>query len=177
MDHIAVLALYDRDMREGAQPDGPGARIERAGRVVRQVASAEGWNGVVWSDLDEASADAAIAEQIAHYSGLDREFEWKLYGHDLPVDLGKRLRTAGFAPEPEETLMIGEVADLTLDGDPPEGVRFLPVTDRAASISSRTCTRRRSAPTAPGCDTSCSPGSRTTRTPSSPSSPWPVTHR
>ncbi|WP_405623012.1 GNAT family N-acetyltransferase [Streptomyces sp. NBC_00076] len=131
MDHIAVLALYDRDMREGAQPDGPGARIERAGRVVRQVASAEGWNGVVWSDLDEASADAAIAEQIAHYSGLDREFEWKLYGHDLPVDLGKRLRTAGFAPEPEETLMIGEVADLTLDGDPPEGVRFLPVTDRA----------------------------------------------
>ncbi|CAM5735907.1 N-acetyltransferase OS=Streptomyces alboniger OX=132473 GN=CP975_01605 PE=4 SV=1 [Streptomyces alboniger] len=131
MDHIAVLALYDRDMREGAQPDGPGARIERAGRVVRQVASAEGWNGVVWSDLDEASADAAIADQIAHYSGLDREFEWKLYGHDLPVDLGKRLKTAGFTPEPEETLMIGEVADLTLDADPPEGVRFLPVTDQA----------------------------------------------
>ena len=131
MDHTAVLALYDRDMREGARPDGPGARIERVGRVVRQVASAQGWNGVVWSDLDEESADAAIAEQVAHYSGLDCEFEWKLYGHDLPMDLGKRLGAAGFTPEPEETLMIGEVADLTLDAGPPEGVRFLPVTERA----------------------------------------------
>ncbi|MEU0211021.1 GNAT family N-acetyltransferase [Streptomyces canus] len=131
MDHVAVLALFDRDMREGAQPDGPGARVERVGGVVRQVAAEYGWNGVVWSDLDESSADKAIAEQIAYYSGLGREFEWKLYGHDLPVDLGQRLRAAGFTAEPEETLMIAEVADLTLDVEPPEGIRFLPVTDRA----------------------------------------------
>lgn len=131
MDHAAVLALFDRDMREGAQPDGPGARVERTGRVVRQVATEHGWNGVVWSGLDAASADEAIAQQIAYYTGLGREFEWKLYGHDLPVDLGQRLRAAGFTAEPEETLMIAEVADLTLDVRPPEGVRFLPVTDRA----------------------------------------------
>ncbi|MCD7444614.1 GNAT family N-acetyltransferase [Streptomyces lincolnensis] len=131
MDHAAVLALFDRDMREGAQPDGPDARVERTGGVVRQVSSAHGWNGVVWSDLDAAGADAAIAEQIAHFTALGREFEWKVYGHDLPVDLGKRLRAAGFTPQPEETLMIGEVADLTLDADPPEGIRVLPVTDRA----------------------------------------------
>jgi GNAT superfamily N-acetyltransferase len=131
MDHVAVLALFDRNMREGAQPDGPGTRVERVGRVVRQVAAEHGWNGVVWSDLDEASADKAIAEQIAYYTKLGLEFEWKLYGHDLPVDLGERLRAAGFTPEPEETLMIAEVADLTLDAEPPEGIRFLPVTDRA----------------------------------------------
>ncbi|MGX1472182.1 UNVERIFIED_CONTAM: GNAT superfamily N-acetyltransferase [Streptomyces canus] len=131
MDHVAVLALFDRDMREGAQPDGPGARVERVGGVVRQVAAEHGWNGVVWSDLDASSADKAIAEQIAYYTGLGREFEWKLYGHDLPFDLGQRLRAAGFTAEPEETLMIAEVADLTLDVDPPEGIRFLPVTDRA----------------------------------------------
>ncbi|MFJ8632112.1 GNAT family N-acetyltransferase [Streptomyces sp. NPDC093568] len=131
MDHAGVLALFDRDMREGARPDGPGALVERVGRVVRQVSSAHGWNGVVWSGLDEASADAAIAEQIAHFSGLGREFEWKLYGHDLPVDLGRRLRDAGFTPQPEETLMIGEAADLNLDAEPPQGIRILPVTDRA----------------------------------------------
>lgn len=131
MDHVAVLALFDRDMREGAQPDGPGAHVERDGRVVRQVAAEHGWNGVVWSDLDETNADKAIADQVAHYTGLDREFEWKLYGHDLPFDLGQRLRSAGFTPEPEETLMIAEVADLSLDVHPPEGVRFLPVTDQA----------------------------------------------
>ncbi|RSO03195.1 GNAT family N-acetyltransferase [Streptomyces sp. WAC 05379] len=131
MDHAAVLALFDRDMREGAQPDGPDARVERVGRIVRQVSSEHGWNGVVWSDLDAAGADAAIAEQIAHFSGLGREFEWKLYGHDLPVDLGRRLRAAGFVGRPEETLMIGEVADLNLDAEPPEGIRILPVTDSA----------------------------------------------
>jgi GNAT superfamily N-acetyltransferase len=131
MDHAAVLALFDRDMREGAQPDSPDARVERVGGVVRQVSSARGWNGVVWSDLDETSADEAIAGQIAYFSGLGREFEWKLYGHDLPVDLGERLRGAGFTAEPEETLMIAEVAALDLDARPPEGVRLLPVTDAA----------------------------------------------
>ncbi len=131
MDHAAVLALYDRDMREGAQPDGPGARIERVGGVVRQVADAQGWNGIVWSDLDAARADGAVAEQIRYYGDLGRTFEWKLYGHDLPIDLGQRLRTAGFTPEPEETLMIGEVSGLTFDTDPPEGIRLVPVTDQA----------------------------------------------
>jgi GNAT superfamily N-acetyltransferase len=131
MDHAAVLALFDRDMREGARPDGPGARVERTGNVVRQVSSPHGWNGVVWSALDETDADLAIAEQIAYFSGPGHEFEWKLYGHDRPVDLGQRLRAAGFVPEPEETLMIAEVADLDLDAEPPEGIRFAPVTDAA----------------------------------------------
>ncbi|WP_105968043.1 GNAT family N-acetyltransferase [Streptomyces geranii] len=131
MDHAGVLALYDRDMREGAQPDGPDARIERVGGVVRQVADAQGWNGVVWSDLDADTAEEAIAEQIRHYTALGHEFEWKLYGHDFPIDLGQRLRAAGFTPEPEETLMIGEVSALTFETEPPEGIRIAPVTDRA----------------------------------------------
>lgn len=100
--------------------------------MVRQVGSAHDWNGIVWSDLDEATADAVIAEQVRYFAELGREFEWKLYGHDLPVDLGKRLRAAGFTPEPEETLMVAEVADLTLDVEPPEGVRLVPVTEPTA---------------------------------------------
>ncbi|MFJ9536040.1 GNAT family N-acetyltransferase [Streptomyces sp. NPDC101225] len=131
MDHASVLALFDRDMREGARPDGPGARVERSGNVVRQLSTAHGWNGVVWSGLDETDADAAIAEQIACFSGLGRAFEWKLYGHDRPEDLGRRLRAAGFVPEPEETLMVAEVAALDLGAEPPEGIRLAPVTDAA----------------------------------------------
>ncbi|MFI1561865.1 GNAT family N-acetyltransferase [Streptomyces sp. NPDC020490] len=131
MDRSPVLALYDRRMREGARPDGPDARVERVGAVVRQVATAQGWNGVLWSGLDTAGADAAIAGQIAYFTGLGRAFEWKLYGHDLPVDLGRRLRGAGFVPLPEETLMIAEAADLDLDAEPPAGIRLLPVTDAA----------------------------------------------
>ncbi|MER6209935.1 GNAT family N-acetyltransferase [Streptomyces sp. NPDC001642] len=131
MDHASVLALHDRDLREGARPDGPGARVERVGGVVRQVADGHGWNGVLWSDLDIADADAAIAEQIAFYTGLGRDFEWKLYGHDLPTDLGQRLTAAGFAPEPQETLMVGEISELALDSQLPDGVRLLAATDPA----------------------------------------------
>ncbi|MFJ5309344.1 GNAT family N-acetyltransferase [Streptomyces sp. NPDC088350] len=132
MDLATVLALHDRDLREGARPDGPGARVERTGGVVRQVADEHGWNVVLWSDLDETDADAAIAEQIAYFTGLGRDFEWKLYGHDLPTDLGQRLTAAGFTPEPQETLMVGEITELTLDAQLPDGIRLLPVTDRAA---------------------------------------------
>ncbi|CAM5622571.1 GNAT family N-acetyltransferase [Streptomyces pilosus] len=131
MDNAAVLALFDRDMREGARPDGPGARVERVGAVVRRTAPGHGWNGILWSALTAADADAVIAEQIAYFTELGRKFEWKLYGHDLPADLGQRLVAAGFTPEPEETLMAGESAALTLGAGPPEGVRLVPVTDRA----------------------------------------------
>ncbi|MEV1178898.1 GNAT family N-acetyltransferase, partial [Nonomuraea sp. NPDC049784] len=101
-----MLELFDRQMRREARPDGPDARIERAGHVVRQVGPEHGWNGVLWSDLDERSADAAISEQVRHFGGLGRAFEWKLYGHDLPADLDRRLLAAGFTPEPTETLMV-----------------------------------------------------------------------
>lgn len=131
MDHAAVLALYDRDMREGARPESSGARVERTGGVVRHVGGEDGWSGVLWSDLDASDADAAIAEQIAYFTGLGHEFEWKLYGHDRPADLGRRLVAAGFTADPEETLMIGETADQLVDAQPPEGVRIVPVTDRA----------------------------------------------
>ncbi|MFF5372198.1 GNAT family N-acetyltransferase [Streptomyces sp. NPDC013187] len=131
MNHAELLALFDHDLRVGARPDGPGARVERTGGVVRQVASVGGWNGIVWSALDEAGADAAITGQIGHYTGLGLNFEWKLYGHDRPADLGRRLRAAGFTPGAEETLMIGEIGALALDAELPEGVSVVPVTDPA----------------------------------------------
>ncbi|MET7650168.1 GNAT family N-acetyltransferase [Streptomyces sp. NPDC005486] len=131
MDHAAVLALYDRDMREGARPESFDARVERTGGVVRHVGGEGGWSGVLWSDLDSADADAVIAEQVAYFTGLGHQFEWKLHGHDRPADLGRRLTAAGFTADPEETLMIGETSDQLVDAEPPEGVRIVPVTDRA----------------------------------------------
>ncbi|MFD0313098.1 GNAT family N-acetyltransferase [Streptomyces flavalbus] len=134
-DTAAVLARYDREMRESARPDGPGARVERAGRVVRQVAPAHGWNGVLWSGLDphsaDADVDAVIAEQVARYTALGHGFEWKLYGHDRPAGLARRLRAAGFTPEPAETLLVAETGDVPLDAEPPAGVRVVAVADAA----------------------------------------------
>ncbi|MFE7774944.1 GNAT family N-acetyltransferase [Streptomyces sp. NPDC057445] len=129
MNHEAVLALYDRQMRKGAPADGPGARVERTGRVVRQTGGDHGWDGILWSDLDADSADAAIAEQVRHFTSLGREFEWKLYAHDRPADLGRRLLAAGFEPEPEETLLAAETNRLLSGARLPEGIELREVTD------------------------------------------------
>ncbi|MEV2252902.1 GNAT family N-acetyltransferase [Streptomyces sp. NPDC050147] len=131
MDQAAVLATYDRQMRRDAQTDSPGARVERAGAVVRQIGAAHDWNGVHWADVDVATADDVIAEQVRYFTSLGREFEWKLHSHDLPTDLADRLLAAGFVPEPPETVLVAEVAELPTEPALPEGVRLLPVTDAA----------------------------------------------
>jgi GNAT superfamily N-acetyltransferase len=126
MDHDEARALFDR--QRSTPP-----RAERTAGVVRMVAERGGWDGIVHSALEETTADAAIAEQVAYFSALGREFEWKLYAHDRPADLGDRLLAAGFAPEPEETVMVAPVAgQFTGPGpDVPEGIEIREVTDNA----------------------------------------------
>ncbi|MFE9886585.1 GNAT family N-acetyltransferase [Streptomyces scopuliridis] len=131
MDHDAVLAAFDRRMRRDARPDGPGARVERVGEVVRQTGAAHDWHGVLWSDLTEDTAAGAIAEQIAYFTSLGREFEWKLYAHDRPAGLADLLSAAGFTPGPTEALMVAETGDAPAAPALPDGVRLLPVTDAA----------------------------------------------
>jgi ribosomal protein S18 acetylase RimI-like enzyme len=130
MDREAVLAAFDEQMRMSARAPGSGARIERAGSVVRYVATrADGWSAVLGSRLDEASADAAIAEQIRYFAEMGRTFEWKHYAHDLPLDLPRRLIAAGFAAGAEEALMVAESAGLDTAIAPPPGVRIVAVSD------------------------------------------------
>lgn len=50
--------------------------------------------------------------------------------HDLPPDLPDRLLAAGFTPEPVETLLVAEIADLGLDVLTPSGVDLLTVVDQ-----------------------------------------------
>jgi GNAT superfamily N-acetyltransferase len=131
MDHQAVLTLFDRQMRRDAAADSAGALVRRVGGVVRQSGDAHDWNGVLWSDLDEDSAPAAIAAQVEHFTALGREFEWKHYRHDRPATLPDLLLAAGFVPEPSEALMVAEATELTAPVELPEGVRLVPVTDAA----------------------------------------------
>lgn len=138
-DLLKVRAEFDSVMRREARPDTSDARVERAGAVVRQIVPGPGGNTVLWSDLDEHTADAVIAEQVAYFTELagrgeiaSAEFEWKLYGHDRPADLGDRLRAAGFVAEPAETLLVARVPELAgLSVEPPEGITLRVVTDEA----------------------------------------------
>ncbi len=129
MDREAVLAAYDEQIRRRPQPDGPGARVETDGAVVRQLSSADGWTGITWSGLDAATADAAIAGQLARFGEHGLPWEWKHYSHDAPLDLPARLEAAGFVPEEPEALLVAEIADLDLDAAAPEGIEVVTADD------------------------------------------------
>src|SRR5262249_31098911 len=127
MDRAAVLAAFNEQTRRNP-PAEPGTRVERDGSVVRIVdGDGYGWEGVVWSDLDDSTAGEAIARQVAYFG--ERRFEWKLYDYDAPADLRARLLRAGFVPEEPEALMIGEVAALPREPMLPDGVRLEVATD------------------------------------------------
>ncbi|MBT2368484.1 GNAT family N-acetyltransferase [Streptomyces sp. ISL-10] len=132
MDDTAVLALFDHQMRRRiTTPDTAGPLTERAGRVVRQTGADGDWSGVLFSELTADTADAEIAEQVRYFTERGLAFEWKLYSHDEPQDLGARLLAAGFTPEPEETVLVAEAGDLPSVPELPDGVRLEPVTGAA----------------------------------------------
>ena len=135
-DTAAALSAFDVQVRRSLHPDGSGAVGERAGPVVRWIpAGGEGWSGIVWSDLDAATADRVIAEQVAFYAARGEEFEWKLYSYDQPPDLAQRLLAAGFVAQDAESLMVAETARIAGPGGAdvvlPEGIRLVEVTDEA----------------------------------------------
>ncbi|WP_433833536.1 GNAT family N-acetyltransferase [Actinoplanes sp. CA-015351] len=131
MDHQAVLALFDRQMRVEARPETAGTTIEHAGRVIRYLGGDQDWNAVIWSDLDPATADETIDGEIRWFGERGLGFEWKHYGHDQPADLAGRLARAGFEPEGEETVMVAAIDELDLDTSPPDGIRFEEIVDPA----------------------------------------------
>lgn len=129
MDHAAALAAFD-EFRKAELTSVPGGRFERAGAVVLCVgAEPDNWSGIRWADLDEATADEVIAEQVRYFAELGQRFEWKYYTHDRPADLPDRLRRAGLEPGEPEALMVAEVSDIPTDLAPPEEIRIVPVTD------------------------------------------------
>lgn len=121
MTPAEILARFDAERADPAP--NPGVRYERVGSIIRAVGT---WNAVVFSWLTADTADAVIAEQVAFFRGLAveagpgagdtgaagtvageaRVIEWKVYGHDLPADLGPRLAAAGFEPDEPETLVV-----------------------------------------------------------------------
>src|ERR1700759_838387 len=114
-------------MRRDPAPE-PDSRIEQTAHLTRVVTDDHGWNGVLWADLAGIDPDAVIEAQVRRF-GPARTWEWKHYSYDQPPGLPGRLRVAGFAAEPAETLLVAEVADLDLETGPPAGVRLIPVTD------------------------------------------------
>ncbi|NUP19725.1 MAG: GNAT family N-acetyltransferase [Streptomyces sp.] len=110
-DTEILLAAYDGQMR-GAPPTPPtGVTYEQDGPLLRIVG---GFRGLVSGPrslgVRGAGLDRLIARQRDFFAARGEAVEWKIPGHDEPADLADRLSTAGFVPEPRETVLIGRVA-------------------------------------------------------------------
>jgi GNAT superfamily N-acetyltransferase len=122
-----ILARYDAQARAQVAPE-PGLGIERGAATVRMTGL---WDVVIYSQLTEATADAAIALEKARPLAPGRKLEWKVYGHDQPSDLAARLRKAGFEPDAPETLVAFDLRAELPTAELPQGVAIRRVTDRA----------------------------------------------
>ncbi|WP_211239279.1 GNAT family N-acetyltransferase [Actinokineospora inagensis] len=126
-----VRAAVDTQLRREVGPSSDSGAVERTARYTRQIGSGPlGWSGVVWSDLDETTADGVITAAVGWFRAAEGHAEWKLYHHDLPVDLPRRLAAAGLVAGPVEAVMVAE-ANAVPDFAPPAGVRLVDVTDDA----------------------------------------------
>lgn len=102
MDAQQILALYDQDRRE---VDIFGWQREQTASIVRHIA-ADGGGLIIFTDLDAASADQAIDEQVAHFRRQGSDLRWIVYTHDQPTDLKERLLARGFVAEEPETVVV-----------------------------------------------------------------------
>ena len=108
MNAEEILALYDQEQRR--EVEYPGARREETPQIVRHVALMEHDQGfVLYSQVNSSNAEEIIGEQIAYFTGIGQDFEWKLYSHDTPPDLKDRLEALGFLIGESEAVMALEL--------------------------------------------------------------------
>jgi len=61
---------------------------------------------IVFSQLKASDVDRVVAKQVAYFSEVAEDVEWKLYAHDTPPNLSVSLASHGFEPADLETLMV-----------------------------------------------------------------------
>ncbi len=129
-----LLAAYDGQRRAGLSMRLPeGAHEQLDGPLYRSWGWAE--RGLVLhrdlSALDGPALERLIQRQVRFFSSLGLAFEWKTFGHDRSADLPGRLLAAGFLPEAEESLMVGELDQLETAHRLPPGLRLRRARSRA----------------------------------------------
>jgi hypothetical protein len=108
MDTAYVLALYDQQQRQHAV--FVGMQRDALPHAVRYYAPPGGHGMLLYSRLDEHDLDAVVDEQIAFYTRVENDFEWKVFDHDTPADLRQRLAARGFEVEDPEAFMVLDLA-------------------------------------------------------------------
>ena len=126
-----MRAAFDAQIRRKAEPDEPGAVVEADDGVLRWVAPGSETSCIIWSELTDDTADAAIAAQRAYFTARGTPVEWKYYSYDQPADLPARLLAAGFEADDDEMMLVAETSAIDSQVVLPDGVRLVPAVDEA----------------------------------------------
>jgi hypothetical protein len=102
-----ILAELDAERRALGEPTGRGG-------VVRELSADGSECRIVFSRLSAEEADDVIGEEMALARERGGTLEWKLYGHDAPADLDRRLLAAGFAADDLEQVLVLRVNEEAL---------------------------------------------------------------
>ncbi len=111
MEAAKILAIFDDERRMLATP---GYRKEMSGCLSRSIAGDSGWSWIDWSSHSSAEIEQAIDEQMAYFTEIGGNFEWKVYDHDAPADLRQRLTARGFQVGPAEAFLVLPISHLDL---------------------------------------------------------------
>src|SRR5258706_16293447 len=103
MDHREIIELLDRERRELARD---GEVLEMLPDVTRGRIADGSRHWVIYSALNETTADQAIEREVAHHQRLGVGFEWKVYSHDRPADLTACLVRRGFEIGEREAVLV-----------------------------------------------------------------------
>jgi len=124
-----LLAAYDEQMRPEPPNPPPGVRHEHDGPLLRVVGQHRGYISAPRdAGLRGGELDRLIARQRDYFARRGEAVEWKTWGYDQPPELTGRLRAAGFAPEAQETVLIGLASDIAAEPVLPDGVVLTRVT-------------------------------------------------
>ena len=133
-DGTRLLAAYDEQLRSDAET--PSALSVLRHGPLRLVTFAGGRGFITYRDLGGADAGELrrlVAEALRHYRSdpAITRVEWKTRGHDRAPGLHDALLAAGFTPEEDEAIMLGDARALAVHVGLPDGVRLRRVTEEA----------------------------------------------
>jgi hypothetical protein len=126
-----LLQMFDQQVRASVARRLPaGWSSHPDGAVLRVRTPQRGFaftNGL--KDLSKSQVGEAVDAALSFFARYDERFEWKTYSYDHPA-LTAVLDQHGFQPEPTETVLLGEAAQLADAGDPPAGCILRRVRER-----------------------------------------------
>lgn len=105
-----ILGLFDVEQRRDVEYF---ETIREATPTIVRHTSRFGGDGLVtYWDLAGTDVMSVVQEQIAYFNSIGQDFEWKVYAHDSPAELGQQLARLGFTVDHKATVVYLDLSAL-----------------------------------------------------------------